>query len=163
MKLDPVGNASKSSFAEFTPQAPSENCITTFAGTALPWPPEPDAEPAQAACGGWRPGLNVAPARWRRTEPCMWLAAPTSMALCVSGGGNRGFEAKWSASLRDQLNDGCGVPLPPNETVGGCRAAGARGVDPATNERPAGTVFDESTASTVVAPDGYILFGEATR
>jgi hypothetical protein len=46
---------------------------------------------------------------------------------------------------------------------GGCREGAALGVDPATNEPPAGIVSDTSTASPVVAPDGTILYGANSR
>jgi len=65
----------------------------------------------------------------------------------------------WAASLRNILDDGCDVSMPPSGTPGGCRAGANRGVDPATNERPAGRVSDISTASPVVLPDGAILLG----
>ncbi len=43
----------------------------------------------------------------------------------------------------------------------GGRAGSLRGVDPATNETPAGR--DQSTSSPVVAPDGSVLYGAYTR
>jgi hypothetical protein len=68
----------------------------------------------------------------------------------------------WAASLRGYLDDGCGVLLPPSGTPGGCRAGAVNGVDPATNNRPAGRVWDLSTSSPVVLPDGAVLFGAET-
>jgi hypothetical protein len=70
---------------------------------------------------------------------------------------------RWAASLRGRLQDGCDVLLPPSGTLGGCRAGSARGVDPATNDLPAGRVHDLSTSSPVVAPDGSVLYGAYTR
>jgi outer membrane protein assembly factor BamB len=68
----------------------------------------------------------------------------------------------WKASLRDFLDDGCSVLLPPSGTPGGCRAGSASGVDPATNARPAGGVSDIATSSPVVLPDGAVLIGTVT-
>jgi outer membrane protein assembly factor BamB len=68
----------------------------------------------------------------------------------------------WSASLRGFLDDGCDVLLPPSGTPGGCRAGSTRGVDPATNNRPAARIWDVSTSSPVVLPDGAVLFGTET-
>src|SRR5262249_13393263 len=68
----------------------------------------------------------------------------------------------WAASLRDILNDGCDVLLPPSGSPGGCRAGANRGVDPATNERPDGRVSHISTGSPVVLPVGSVLFGATT-
>jgi hypothetical protein len=76
---------------------------------------------------------------------------------------NADLTPKWSASLRNRLSDGCDVLLPPSGELGGCRAGSLRGVDPATNEMPAGRVLDESTASPVIAPDGSVLYGAFTR
>ena len=71
---------------------------------------------------------------------------------------------KWAASLSDRLADGCGSPtLPPDGEPGGCREGARLGVDPATNEPPAGAASDLSTASPVVAPDGTILYGAYAR
>lgn len=62
--------------------------------------------------------------------------------------------------LRDRLNDGCGAAtLPPNGQPGGCSGDAGLGVDPATNQLPAGRVIDASSFSPVVAPDGHSLRG----
>ena len=68
----------------------------------------------------------------------------------------------WSASLRGILNDGCGVLLPRNDVLQACRSNAPFGVDPATNDRPAGRVSDAGTSSPVVLPDGAILIGTST-
>jgi hypothetical protein len=68
----------------------------------------------------------------------------------------------WSASLRNVLNDGCDVGLPPSGTPGGCRAGSTKGVDPATNDVPAGRVIDLASSSPVVLPDGGVLYGAFT-
>ncbi|HTS60812.1 MAG TPA: hypothetical protein VMH28_02250 [Candidatus Acidoferrales bacterium] len=48
--------------------------------------------------------------------------------------------------------------------TGGCRAGQpANGVDPATNEAPAGRVIDQSSSSPVVTPDGGVIYGSYTR
>jgi outer membrane protein assembly factor BamB len=76
---------------------------------------------------------------------------------------NPNLTGRWAASLRDRLQDGCDVLLPPSGTLGGCRAGSKRGVDPSTNDLPAGRVSDQSTASPVIAPDGSILYAAHTR
>jgi len=68
--------------------------------------------------------------------------------------------------LRGHLDDGCGVLLP-NDNGGdkgiGCRKGSPLGVDPATNESPAGRVIDQSSSSPTVAPDGAVLYGSYSR
>jgi hypothetical protein len=77
---------------------------------------------------------------------------------------NPDLSPKWTASLRGRLNDGCGTPtMPPNGAPGGCRPGAPTGVDPATNQQPAGIVLDEASSSPVVAPDGSVLYGAYTR
>src|SRR5262249_33537236 len=68
----------------------------------------------------------------------------------------------WSASLRGILLDGCGVLVPIDDSLTGCRTGAQIGVDPATNGRPAGRVSDQGTSSPVVLPDGTILVGTET-
>jgi outer membrane protein assembly factor BamB len=79
---------------------------------------------------------------------------------------NANLTAKWSASLRGHLNDGCGVLLP-DDNGGpsgiGCRTGSPKGVDPATNEPPAGRVIDQSSSSPTVAPDGSVVYGAYSR
>jgi hypothetical protein len=76
---------------------------------------------------------------------------------------NPNLTVKWTASMRNRIHDGCGVLL----TIGlpgGCRAGTpANGVDPATNEAPAGRVIDQSSSSPVVTPDGGVIYGSYTR
>ncbi|HEX8115542.1 MAG TPA: hypothetical protein VF516_47770, partial [Kofleriaceae bacterium] len=77
---------------------------------------------------------------------------------------------KWATSLRDFLNDGCGVTVPidapPNTTdpvlLGHCRIGTTPGVEPATNQRPAGRAVDNSSSSPVILPDGGVLYGAYT-
>jgi outer membrane protein assembly factor BamB len=68
----------------------------------------------------------------------------------------------WSASLRGILNDGCGVLIPIDDSGAGCPVGTHVGVDPLTNDRPAGRVVDLGTSSPVVLPDGAILVGTAS-
>ncbi len=166
VQIAPDGSPSKVSFADLVPQAPvaSDLCTGQFSPADLPWPPAPDAEAPAVECGAQRPGLNVAPA-----------VAPDGTIYTVSRAHRAGGEAylvavgpglvpKWAASLRGRLDDGCGSKLlPPDGALGGCRLGAHPGVDPLTNQRPAGSVSDLSTASPVVAPDGSVLYGASTR
>jgi hypothetical protein len=74
---------------------------------------------------------------------------------------------KWTASMRDRLNDGCGVidPIATTNTpqANSCRFGANFGVDPATNEKPAGRVNDQTSSSPVVTPDGGVIYGAFTR
>ncbi len=110
-----------------------------------------------------RPALNAAPAVAPDGTIYLISRAHFNAAYGYLVAVNPNLTLKWTASLRERLNDGCGVLLPPNGTVGGCRAGSTAGVDPATNALPAGQVVDQSTASPVVAPDGSILLGTLTR
>lgn len=81
------------------------------------------------------------------------------------------LKSKWSASLRDRLDDGCGVLMPadavdnpdggPGDT-GRCRVGAPIGVDLATNEKPVGRVDDTSSSSPMVLPDGTVIYGAFT-
>jgi hypothetical protein len=163
VRISPDGTATKASFASLVPGAPAPSafCQTTFT-TNLPWPPSATAVPPSNGCGSQRPGVNVIPA-----------VAPDGTIYTVSRAHFNGRYAyvvavhpdltpAWSASLRDVLNDGCDVELPPSGTPGGCRAGSARGVDPATNDAPAGRVIDTASSSPVVLPDGGVLYGAFT-
>ena len=157
------GVAQKVSFADLIPDAPSGNsCTTNFFGSALPWPPSADAKPLPGPCGSQRPGLNAAPAVGVDGTIIVISRAHTNSAYSYVVAVNADLTPRWATSLRDHLNDGCDVLLPTSGTTGGCREGSLRGVDPTTNERPAGRVNDQSTASPVIAPDGSILYGAFT-
>ena len=165
VRIGANGSMSKATFASLTPSAPrsSDLCLLTFSNDDLPWPPSRDAVPASARCGAQRPGINVAPA-----------IAPDGTVYTISRAHfnsrygylvavNADLTAKWTASMRNRLHDGCDVALPQSGLPGGCRAGSLRGVDPADNEPGSGNVSDTSSASPVVTPDGKILYGSYTR
>ena len=149
-------------------------CSGTFAGPLSTLPPAPDAVAPTVPCGSQRPGINVAPA-----------VAPDGTVYTVSrahgpraAGERYGYlialnadlTLMWAASLRDRLNDGCnndegtfaGAWFRANGTVDGCRRGTTPGVDPQTNQLPAGRVTDLGTSSPVVAPDGSVFYGAQT-
>jgi len=172
VRVAPDDSARAVRFASLTPGAPAATalCSGEFRGEAsLPWPPSVDALPPAAPCGSQRPGLNVAPAiapdGTIYTVSRAHLSARDGFLVAV----NPDLSPRWAASLRERLLDGCGVPgeqggvLPPNGEVGGCRPGSRVGVDPLTNRPGDGSVFDESTSSPVVTPDGSVLYGAYTR
>lgn len=65
------------------------------------------------------------------------------------------------------MNDGCGALVPiatsPSAQANTCGFGANFGVDPATNQQPAGRVIDQSSSSPVVTPDGGVLYGAYTR
>ncbi|HEX8700040.1 MAG TPA: hypothetical protein VF815_14445, partial [Myxococcaceae bacterium] len=162
----PNDTVSKVSFTALAVGAPAASapCKRQFSEAQLPWPPSPTAVPPSGPCGSQRPGLNGAPAVG--PDGTVYVASRAHMAdrysylLAV----NADLTPRWAASFRDRLSDGCGTAtLPPTGTLGGCNAGAAVGVDPATNELPAGRVVDPGTNSPVVTPDGSILFGTYTE
>ena len=80
---------------------------------------------------------------------------------------NPNLTLKWTASLRDRLNDGCGVLVPiataNTPQANSCTYGANFGVDPATNQAPAGQVIDQASSSPVVTPDGGVIYGSYTR
>jgi hypothetical protein len=164
VRIAPGGAVSLADFATLVPQAPAatDPCQLSFASSQRPWPPSPDAVPPTFPCGPQRPGINVVPA-----------IAPDGTIYTMSRANNADRYAylvavgpdltpAWAASLRNILSDGCGVLLHNDDTNLGCRSNARTGVDPATNDRPAGRVNDAGTASPVVLPDGSVLYGAYT-
>jgi hypothetical protein len=148
----------------YSPAAPT-TCFGTFSPATLPWPPSPTAVPRTVPCLSQRPGLNITPAIapdgtiYTVTVAHNPFASRYSYIVAL----NPDLSLKWTASLRDRLHDGCGVILPIG-VPGGCRAGQpANGVDPATNQPPAGRVIDQSSSSPVVTPDGGVIYGAYTR
>ena len=166
VKVAPDDTAHKVSYKSLVGGAPTTSCTTTYNTTTdLPWP-NFTTTPPKGPCGSQRVGLNVAP-----------VIAPDGTIYSVSRAHYRSRHSyllavnpdltrKWQASLREHLSDGCGVLLP-NDGGGpgniGCRAGSPTGVDPATNEAPAGRVIDQSSSSPTVAPDGSVLYGSYSR
>ncbi|MGO9517506.1 MAG: hypothetical protein ACLPND_10715, partial [Candidatus Korobacteraceae bacterium] len=171
VKVTPNGSAATVTYATLVPNAPpakSISCLGTFAdlgdgGASLPWPPVGVASPPKVICGSQRPGVNVAPA-----------VAPDGTVYDVSVAHFDGLVAylvavnpdltvKWVASLQNRLTDGCGVLLPiapkgVNDEPNSCRYGTAVGVDPTTNARGSGGVYDEASSTPTVLPDGSVLF-----
>ncbi len=161
-------SVSKVSYADLLAAAnPPTTCFKAFGNSTLPWPPSPTAVPSSGPCGPQRPGVNVTPA-----------IAPDGTIYTVSRADSNsryGFVVavkpdltlKWAASLRDSLNDGCGVLVPIASSTtpekGKCRFGANVGVDPGTNQRPAGRVIDQSSSSPTVTSDGGVLYGAYTR
>jgi hypothetical protein len=166
VKIPADGPPIQASFASLTPGAPAggSRCTGTFAPSQLPWPPAPNAVPPSGPCGSQRPGLNVAPAVAADGTVYVVSRAHFNGRYGYLVAATPSLAPRWAASLRGRLSDGCGSDLmPPTGSRGGCRAGARDGVDPATNEPPAGVVTDLSSSSPVVAPDGSVVYGAYTR
>lgn len=170
VKISSAGVINKVSYKSltFSPPAPA-TCITSFSSSTLPWPPSPTAVPRTVPCLSQRPGLNISPA-----------IAPDGTIYSVTVAQNPfasryayvvafqpDLSLKWTASLRDRLNDGCGVLVPiaisSSPQANSCRFGANFGVDPSTNQKPAGRVIDQSSSSPVVTPDGGVIYAAYTR
>lgn len=170
VKIYSTGVITKVSYKSltFSPAAPS-TCFVTFDTSDLPWPPSPTALPRTVTCLSQRPGVNITPA-----------IAPDGTIYSVTVAHNPfasryayivafhpDLTLKWTASLRGHLSDGCGVlvPIAPTSApaANSCRNGANFGVDPATNDAPAGRVIDQSSSSPVVTPDGGVIYGSYTR
>jgi len=161
----PDGSASSVPFASLVPNAPKANdqCTISFGRTQpRPWPPSPTAVAPTASCGSIRPGINAAPAI--AADGTIYVAGHanfnSSYAFVVAV--NPDLTLKWSTSMRNIFNDGCGVLVPYGTGFSNCRAGATIGVDPSNNQPGSGAVHDDSTASPVVLPDGSILYGSYT-
>jgi hypothetical protein len=158
------GAVSTASFAALVPGAPGANdqCVGTFSQDELPWPPSPTAVPPSGPCGLQRPGINVVPAIAPDGTIYTLSRAHANDRYSYLVAVHPDLTPAWSASLRGILNDGCGVLLENDGSTIGCRSNAPTGVDPATNDRPAGRVRDQGTSSPVVLPDGSVLIGAST-
>ena len=161
VRVRPNGSVRKVSFealAEGAPD-PQDDCKLEFTPEQLPWPPSPTAVPPVVHCGKQRPPVNAAagiapdgtiyvPSRAHRADRYSYLLAVRP-----------NLTTKWVASFRGHLTDGCGTPTLPADAPGACAPGAPLGVDPATNEQPAGRAVDSGTNAPVIAPDGSVFFG----
>lgn len=159
------GQVQTVSYADITPGAPNGDalCWGYFSNDELPWPPSPDAIPEFTQCGTQRPTINAAVGFAKDGTIYTISRAHFNRNYGYLLAVNPDLTPKWQTSLRDKLNDGCGVAMPPNGQPGGCTLGATKGVDPRTNTMPAGQILDDSTSSPTVAPDGNIYFGAYTR
>jgi outer membrane protein assembly factor BamB len=176
VRVTPDGRSSALSYTEILAgSAPTgKSCHTTYTNMTprppRPWPPlNPDGStilPPLVECGTQRPGLNVAPAvgadgtlftvsRAQHTSQDSFLVALRP-----------DLSTKWVRSLRDILNDGCGVTVPSDGDAMTnpfhCRPGAPMGVDIQTGQMPAGRVIDESSSSPAALPDGAVVYGAYT-
>jgi hypothetical protein len=164
VRVEPEGGATRVDYAALVSGAPgaSENCESAFSRDQLPWPPSPNATPPTIPCGAQRPGINTVPAIGPDGTIYTLSRAHFSDRYSYLVAVRPDFTPRWSASLRGRLNDGCGVLVPIDDTLSGCRTGAHLGVDPATNDSPAGRVSDVGTSSPVVLPDGAVLVGTSS-
>jgi hypothetical protein len=172
VKVRPDDTSAVVTFATLVPNAPRGNsldCPGTFFslgdnGASLPWPPTPTSVPPTLPCGSQRPPLNVAPAI--APDGTIYTASvahfDSMVAYLVAV--NPDLTPKWAVTLQHRMNDGCGVLLPiapqgdttmPNS----CRFGTTPGVDPVTNAKGSGYVYDYASSSPTVLPDSSILMG----
>ena len=178
VKITSGGASSKVEYSSLVANAPT-TCNLTFGTSLLPWPKgtvptdptspaDPNARPAAAPCGPQRVGINIAPAIAPDGSIYSATTADFNSRYSYVVAVNPDLTPKWSTSLRGVLNDGCGVTIPIATQAnpiqkGKCRWGATLGVDPSTNEQPAGRVIDESSSSPVVLPDGSVLYGAYSR
>jgi hypothetical protein len=150
---------------------PTDTCLGSYYddGTPLPWPPA-DNHRVNVPCGSLRPGINVAPAVGADgtifTVASPYYAPNAGVLLAV----NPNLTPKWSATLEEIFDDGCGVLVPADAQPNGglpdggtsynhCLVGAPHGVDPQTGQPPSAMLSDQSTSSPVVLPDGSVLYG----
>jgi outer membrane protein assembly factor BamB len=157
------------------PEAPAgtDLCESQFSArdTPPPFPPPPDengnpARPPEIPCGVQRPAVNSAPAIGDGGRIFLVSRAHLADRYAYAIALEPDLSLAWATSLRDILDDGCGVTLPINppgqEIPGACREGSTMGVDPGTNARPAARIDDRASSSPSVLPDGGILVGTAS-
>ncbi len=152
------------------PGAPSATdlCFATFnAMTPVPprpWPPAPNALPPQFPCGSQRAGVNITPAIgpdgtiFTVTRAHSQRANDYGYVVAL----RPDLSLEWATSLRDHLDDGCGILAPYGTGFFDCRAGSTLGIDPPTNMPPAGQVSDIGSSSPTALPDGGVLYGAFT-
>ncbi len=174
VKVRPDNRVVMAAFSKIAVGAPAaeDACLTQFSFTTqVPFPPAPDAVPPSAPCGAQRPPLNVTPAVGEDGTVVTISTAHGNPRYTFVVAVDANLAPKWTASLRDQLHDGCGITTPIDATTDStdpfvkflhCRVGTNVGVEPQTNQAPAGEASDHSTSSPVILPDGSVLYGAFT-
>ncbi len=154
---------------------PTDNCLGNYFedNTPAPWPPADD-HTVTIPCGSFRPGINIAPAVGADGTVVTVAFPNNSPDSAVLLALHSDLTPKWSASLQEILDDGCGVLIPADAQPtsgllpdGGtsyshCLVGAPQGVDPETGQLPSVEVTDLSSSSPVVLPDGAVLYGGFT-
>ena len=157
VEIDGDGRVRTASYDDLVPDAPTK-CYGGYDPTMTPppWPVIVDGvvqKPPLYDCGPQVPGMNQAVAL--APDGTLYVAthaqgvARYSYVVSINPGV---FDVNWAVSLRDHLDDGCGVSVQ-------CVAGAPMGVEPETGMPPAPQVTDDSTSSPVVMPDGRVLYG----
>jgi hypothetical protein len=173
VRVDPADKTTTVSYDLLVPGAPTGTiCRGDFFSMSpppsLPWPPSPQTDgapvlPPLQSCGSQRPGINVAPAVAADgtifTVSRAHFNSRYSYVVAVAAD----LTPRWAASFRGLLADGCGQGVAPSgdpdiDRYFACRSGASVGVDPVTNELPAGRVLDASSSSPVALPDGGVLY-----
>ena len=149
-----------------TAPSPLDECFGEYAPSQRPWPVlEPDGTPAlppRLQCGVQRPTANMTPAVGLDGTVFTYAKANFSARYSYVLALNNDLTSKWAASLRDVLNDGCGVLVPMDGSLDACRIGAPIGIEPSTGMRPAGFISDKSSSTPVALPDGGVLIGAET-
>ncbi|TMB29821.1 MAG: hypothetical protein E6J61_14180 [Deltaproteobacteria bacterium] len=168
-----AGTATVVPWTTLVPGAPNPqdtNCEGTYAvnPNTQPLPPLTASGAVQPApsvrCGIQRPAINASAAvgpdgtifvasRSHRLARYAYVVAVNPADLTP----------RWAASMRNVLEDGCGVTVPADNRAGNCTSAAPRGVDPLTGTNPAGFISDQGSSSPVALPDGGVIFGALTN
>lgn len=164
VKVD-AGGIHKATIASLTPGAPrgTDLCQGVFDTSQLPFPPSPNAVAPKIPCGSQRAMSGLAPAIANDGTIYIATVAHLDERAGYLVAVNPNLTPKWKTSLQERFNDGCNVLVPPNGTPGGCRTGSHTGVDPGTNRPGSARLYDDSTASPVIAPDGSIFYGVYNR
>jgi hypothetical protein len=174
VRIEPDGvtvHAADYSALMANPPSPTGMCLGGYYNdnTPPPWPP-PDHHRVSVTCGSLRPGVNIAPAVGA-DGTVFTVAAPNNAANAgVLLAVNADLSPKWSASLQEILDDGCGVQIPADAQPNGklpdggssyshCLVGAPQGVDPSTGQMPSVQLTDLSSSSPVALPDGAVLYG----
>jgi hypothetical protein len=173
VKVHPDDTVTVAAFSTIAVGAPAatDACIAQFSFALAPFPPSPDAVPPSRPCGAQRPPLNVTPAVGEDGTVVTISTAHLNPRYTFVVAVDANLAPKWTASLRDQLHDGCGVTTPIDATPEStdpfvrflhCRVGANVGVEPNTNLAPAGQANDQGSSSPVILPDGGVLYGAFT-